>query len=253
MSNCQDLEPLVTACIDGVATDDERRIVETHLGACDPCRARADVEGSARALVRARAPSALGVEAPESLRARCRMLGAARPAAARAPWSWRDTVQRLPVAAMLAFGLTAALIYLLSVATPATLAAQLTMDHVKCFTITGDPAEPVRAGAVEASLRAQYGWEVSVPGDSAANELRLVGSRRCLYGEGTVAHILYRHNGAPLSLFVLPDKVHPSEIVEVMGHAAIIWPARDRTFVLLGSEPREDMEKIASYIQKMVK
>jgi anti-sigma factor RsiW len=253
MSNCQEFEPLVTACIDGAATDEERRRVDAHLSTCRACRGRAEAERSVRALLRNRAPAAFSVEAPEALRARCLMLGAASPPAAEASWSWRDVLQRVPVAAMLAFALTGALIYLLTVATPTTLAAQLTMDHVKCFTITGDPDAPVQAEVIEAKLSTEYGWTVDVPGDSNANDLRLVGSRRCLYGEGTIAHILYRHNGAPLSLFMLPDKVHPSEIIEVMGHAAIIWPARGRTFVLLGGEPRDEMEKIASYIQKMVK
>lgn len=253
MSNCQELEPLVTAYLDGLATADGRRLAEAHLGMCAACRARAEAERAVRGLVRARASSALQDPAPEWLRARCRRIEEPSPVAAGTPWSWRDTLRRMPVAATVAFALTVVLIYLLTVATPTTLAAQLTMDHVKCFTITGDPVEPVAAEAVEAHLSEDYGWNIEVPGDSRTNALRLVGSRRCLYGKGTIAHILYRHNGAPLSLFMLPDEVHESEIVEVMGHEAIIWPSGDRTFVLLGSEPREQMQEIARYIQKMVK
>jgi hypothetical protein len=146
-----------------------------------------------------------------------------------------------------------AAIYFLTASSTTTLAAQLTLDHVKCFTLTGDPNVPIRVDAVEEQLRERYGWSVDVPGDSETNQLRLVGGRRCLYGEGTIAHVLYRHNGAPLSLFMLPDDVRSSEIVEVMGHAAIIWSQNGRTFVLLGAEPRSEMEKIARYIRAMVK
>jgi hypothetical protein len=32
-----------------------------------------------------------------------------------------------------------------------------------------------------------------------------------------------------------------------------MWSAGDRTFVLLGGQPREEMEKIAVYIQSVVK
>ena len=107
--------------------------------------------------------------------------------------------------------------------------------------------------AIEAHYHEERGWEMDVPGDSEPDQLQLLGERFCLYGEGAAAHVLYRHNGAPLSLFMLPDKVEPAEIVEVMGHAAVIWPQNGQTYVLVGNEPREEMERIAAHYQRMVK
>jgi len=157
------------------------------------------------------------------------------------------------MAAGLVLALVGVLIYGLTASSTTTLAAQLTLDHVKCFVLSRESGAPVTPEVVEAQLSERYGWAINVPGDSEANQLRLVGGRRCLYGEGTIAHILYRHNGAPLSLFMLPDSVRTAGIVDVMGHEAIIWAQNRRTFVLLGSEPRDRLEKIATYIQQMVK
>jgi anti-sigma factor RsiW len=251
MSRCHELEALVTACIDGVATDDDRRTVDAHLEMCTPCRHRADAEGAARTLIRTRV-QLFHVEAPPGLSDRCRALSTFSLAATETITRRPSMIARLPLAAGIVLAIAAA-IYALTASSTTTLAAQLTLDHVKCFTLTGDPNAPVRADVVEAELQERYGWTVDVPGDSEANQLRLVGGRRCLYGEGTIAHVLYRHNGAPLSLFMLPEKVRRSEIVEVMGHAAIIWSQNRRTFVLLGGEPRPEMEKIAGYIRAMVK
>ncbi len=251
MPTCRDLEPLVTAWIDGVATDGDRRAVEGHLGACGACRARADAEGAVRALIRGHAAGALRAEAPAWLRARCRVVPFA-PDVTAAPVT-RATALRLPLAAALAFGLTVLLIYGLTVASPTTLVAQLVLDHVKCFVITREPRTPVRPELVEARLSERYGWKLDVPGDSDGRGLRLVGSRRCLDGEGTIAHVLYRYNGAPLSLFMLPERVRPAEIVDVLGYEAIMWPGEHRTFVLLGSGPREELERIGVYIREMVK
>ncbi len=226
-------------------------MVDAHLEKCAPCRQRADAEGAVRILVRARA-QLLRADAPPGLGERCRALSTSGVVAIDARTSWRPAIARLPLAAGILLAIAAA-IYALTASSTTTLAAQLTLDHVKCFTLTGNPNAPVQADGVEGQLRERYGWTVDVPGDSEANHLRLIGGRRCLYGEGTIAHVLYRHNGAPLSLFMLPDKVSTAEIVEVMGHAAIIWSQNGRTFVLLGSEPRPEMEKIARYVRAMVK
>ena len=156
------------------------------------------------------------------------------------------------MAAALVLALVGVLLYGLTASSTTTLAAQLALDHVKCFVLSREPGAPVSPEVVEAQLQ-RYGWAIDVPGDSEANQLRLVGGRRCLDGEGTIAHILYRHNGAPLSLFMLPDTVKPAGIVGVMGHDAIIWAQNHRTFVLLGSEPRDQLQRIATHMQAMVR
>ena len=77
-----------------------------------------------------------------------------------------------------------------------------------------------------------------LPDDPARAGLELVGSRPCLYGEGEIAHIMYRHEGRPVSLFMLPRTARTEELVEVLGHEAAIWCVGDRTFVLVAREPR---------------
>jgi hypothetical protein len=70
-----------------------------------------------------------------------------------------------------------------------------------------------------------------------------------MYGEGKVAHIMYRHQGRPVSLFMLPKSARTQELVEVLGHEAAIWCAGNRTFVLIAREPRQDVERLASFVQ----
>jgi anti-sigma factor RsiW len=88
-----------------------------------------------------------------------------------------------------------------------------------------------------------------LPAQAAQVGLELVGSRPCLYGEGKIAHIMYRHNGEPVSLFMLPRTARAEEFVQVMGHHAAIWCANNRTFVLLAHEPKAEVERIATVVQ----
>ena len=253
MSSCHDLEPLVTAWIDGAATGEQRQAVEAHFQQCPRCRERAEAEGSARELIRSRAPEMLRSDAPAHLKVRCRALCSSHQTGATRLRGPSARPIRFSMAAAFVLAVGGVLIYGLTASSTTTLAAQLTLDHMKCFVLTGNPSEPVDPDLVEAQLRERYGWSIDLPGDSETQQLRLIGGRRCLYGEGTIAHILYRHNGEPLSLFMLPHKVRSSEIVDVMGHQAIIWAQSQRTFVLLGNEPRDQLQQIAGYMQAMVR
>ena len=111
------------------------------------------------------------------------------------------------------------------------MAAELAADHVKCFTMnavlgTGQSIEKVRH-----TLASNFNWTTGVP--RMQRELDLVGSRPCLYGQGRVAHIMYRHNGAPVSLFMLPRTERSTQTVEALGHSCAIWSQNHRTFVLV--------------------
>jgi anti-sigma factor RsiW len=90
---------------------------------------------------------------------------------------------------------------------------------------------------------------VHLPEDASTAGLELVGARPCLYGEGRVAHIMYRHEGHPVSLFMLPQTERAQALVEVFGHEAVIWCANKRTFVLVAREPRRDVERMAAFVQ----
>jgi len=103
--------------------------------------------------------------------------------------------------------------------------------------------------AVESSLASGFGWRAHLPEDPASAGLELVGSRPCLYAEGKIAHIMYRHHGNPVSLFMLPNTARTQELVEVLGHEAKIWCVGNRTFVLLSRQSKPEIERLASFVQ----
>ena len=102
--------------------------------------------------------------------------------------------------------------------------------------------------AVESAMVSRFGWQMHLPSEASRAGLELVGSRPCLYGEGKIAHIMYRHNGQPLSVFMLPRTERPEQIVETLGHECAIWSSADRTFVLVSREARDEVERLAAYV-----
>ena len=48
--------------------------------------------------------------------------------------------------------------------------------------------------------------------------MSLVAVRRCLYGDGFAAHLLYRLDGEPVSLFIMPGLERPADEVSLLGH-----------------------------------
>ena len=129
------------------------------------------------------------------------------------------------------------------------MAAELTADHMKCFALNGVLGTHQESAAVESSMLSGFDWRLHLPDDPARAGLELVGSRPCLYGEGKVAHIMYRHQGKPVSLFMLPKSARTEELVEVLGHEAAIWCAGNRTFVLISREPKPEVERMASFVR----
>ena len=142
-----------------------------------------------------------------------------------------------------------AFVYQLTQSSSRVMAAELTADHVKCFALNGALHTHDDAPTVESSMLSGFGWQMHLPAQAAQVGLELVGSRPCLYGEGKIAHIMYRHNGEPVSLFMLPRTARAQEFVQVMGHHAAIWCANNRTFVLLAHEPKAEVERIATAVQ----
>src|SRR5262249_6160241 len=105
------------------------------------------------------------------------------------------------------------------------------------------------AAAVEQNLSAAFDWPIHLPDHPLTAGLELVGARLCMYGQGKIAHIMYRHQGKPLSVFMLPKTMRAQDFVEVLGHEAAIWCANNRTFVVVAREPRRDVEQVASFVQ----
>lgn len=256
MSECLSIDPLVTPYVDGELAATERQLVDDHLRRCAPCHTRVAAERAVRDLLTARR-GALGAErASAALRAKCEGLKsqaipvvtpARRPADAGQPW--RARLAPLALAATLVIIVGGAFVYEATDRSTRVMAAELTADHVKCFAMNrligtrGDPT------VVEQSMLSGFGWHMQGAERFEDIGLKLVGSRPCLYGEGKVAHIMYHHDGHPVSVFMLPKEIHADELVEVMGHEAAIWSVGDRTFVLIARESRTEVQRMASIVQ----
>jgi anti-sigma factor RsiW len=235
---CRELEPLVVPFVDGEIAEADRAHVDDHLKACPPCRSRIDAERAAREVVIA-ARDRLRDTAPRALRERCAGLCAARRHARR----W------VPLTLAAAASLFAALIWFggTDAGTP-VLAAQLTLDHVKCSKfnsrrVSGSPLQ------LATYWREQYGWPIRVPADFDA-DVHLSGVRRCGSSDGSTAHIMYTHHGRPLSLFIARAGGRTPRVLGMLGHEAVVWSSDDRTYVLVGNEARADMETLAALIRK---
>ena len=256
MPNCDTIDPLVTPFIDGELPDADRRLVETHLRVCPPCHSRVVAERDVHALIRARVPALTKTEAPDALHARCWAIARLKPqsagVAARAGTPPKGMPTRLApyaLAASLVLVVGGAFVYQATDMSARVLAAELTADHLKCFAMNRALGTQQAPAAVESSMASGFDWRMHLPDDPARAGLELVGSRPCLYGEGKIAHIMYRHEGRPVSLFMLPKSARTEELVEVLGHEAAIWCVGNRTFVLVAREPRRDVERIVSFVQ----
>jgi anti-sigma factor (TIGR02949 family) len=236
MPSCREVGSLITPYIDGELSAAERSVMDGHLSACPPCRRRAESELAARETLRSRVhqPSA-----PEHLRKRCRK---ATTPMGRIACTYSSTSLSMFAAVIVVAGGVS--VYGLTRMSPTVLAAQLTLDHVKCFALHPSTA-PMDVRSTEERFAERYGWRLHVPMASAGDDLQLVGVRRCFCGEGPAVHVMYRHHGEPLSLYVLPHVAESSSASEVFGHDAVMWTNQDTTFVLLGKEPAASLRQLA--------
>ena len=264
MPNCHTIDPLVTPYIDGELPDADRRAVDEHVRACAPCHSRFLAERAVRELIHTRTTALQTLRAPDALRARCAD-AARRPAASNAafarasatpPASASASVSRrlapFALAASLVVVVGGAFLYQATEKSARLLAAELTADHVKCFALNGVLRTHQAASTVESSMLSGFDWRLHLPDDPAKAGLELVGSRPCVYAEGQIAHIMYRHAGKPVSLFMLPKSARTEQLVEVLGHEAAIWCVGSRTFVLISREPRQDVERMASFVRASI-
>jgi anti-sigma factor RsiW len=271
MRSCQSIDPLVTPYVDRELPDADRQAVDEHLRACPPCHSRVAAEEAVRNLVHARLPE-LHPVAPPALHAKCAALAAGLKAAgepmipasvgaaatssvaqAVKPGSlrpgWTARLAPFALAASLVTVVGGAFLYQATQRSARVMAAELAADHVKCFALNAALGTRQAPSAVESMMLSSFDWRVHLPAEPSRAGLELVGARPCLYGEGKIAHIMYRHEGRPLSLFMLPDTDRAQGLVEVFGHEAAIWCINHRTFVLIGREPKQDVERLAAFVQ----
>jgi anti-sigma factor RsiW len=258
MPNCQAIDPLVTPYVDHELPDADRLRVDAHLRACAPCHSRVAAEQAVRNLVHARQVG-LCRAAPPFLRAKCSKIAAEAKAHAApgtvAPGplaprtSWTSRLAPVAMAASLVTVVGGAFLYQATHRSARVMAAELAADHIKCFALNTALGTHEKASAVESTMLSSFDWRMHLPADPSRAGLELVGARPCLYGEGKIAHIMYRHDGRPVSLFMLPNTERTQGLVEVLGHEAAIWCANNRTFVLVSREPKEDVQRLASFVQ----
>jgi anti-sigma factor RsiW len=258
MPNCQAIDPLITPYVDHELPDADRLKVDEHLRVCAPCHSRVTAEQAVRNLVQAR-QLGLCQAAPPFLRAKCLKIAAEAKAHAApgtfAPGtlaprsSWTSRLAPMAMAASLVTVVGGAFLYQATHRSARVMAAELAADHIKCFAMNAALGTQEKASAVESTMLSSFDWRMHLPSDPSRAGLELVGARPCLYGEGKIAHIMYRHDGRPVSLFMLPNTERTQELVEVLGHEAAIWCANNRTFVLVSREPKADVQRLASFVQ----
>jgi anti-sigma factor RsiW len=271
MSDCQRIDSLVTPFVDGELPAGDREVIARHLRVCAPCASRVAAEQAVRDVIHRNKPAF--ETAPGTLRTTCARLAGRDGSTPQDPsiasaglrragertrldrtrnrttLPWHARLAPVALAASLVVIVGAAFLYEATERSAKLMAAELTADHVKCLAINSMLRTQHAPAVVEGAMLAGFGWQMHLPDNPERIGLELVGVRPCLYGEGKVAHIMYRHDGRLVSLFMLPNSSRSSELVKVLGHEAAIWCVGRRTFVLLAREPREEMERMAAFVQ----
>jgi anti-sigma factor RsiW len=190
--------------------------------------------------------------APESLRAAVTRREIVVPFVRRPD---RKPVTRwmpLPAAAALVIALSGIVAVGALAPRGSALAAQLTVDHLKCKLLAGKDARPSPA-AVAVEWEERRGWHIEVPPPSADDRLELVALRRCLFSDGEMAHLVYLQGGRPVSVFILPHERQSAPEVEIMGHETVTWSRNGRTYAVVGDLPANELQRVAAYIQPRVR
>jgi anti-sigma factor RsiW len=250
---CREVEALFASYVDEEAPASDRATVDAHLHACGPCRDRVAGERIARDVLRAKR-AGLRPCASHALRSRCAAQRIA-PAIKGGILTRRSWVP-LSLAAALLLAVSGTLFFAGN--TVDVLAAQLAVDHIKCFQF------PPERGAVDPlaegrKWEAGYGWPIKVPASAEAEQLELIGVRRCLSTEGRIAHLMYRWRGQPLSVFVVNSRVRGARDAESstvqaslvkMGEQAVIWSRGERTYAVVARDPSPGLQEVARYVKR---
>jgi len=251
MSDCQDIGPLLAAYADDTIEESARARVATHLAGCAACRLAVSAQRQIRDASRGRAAELPEAE-PDAVPNHVSATPVPADAVARRsrPSRWRSAPLSATAALVVAL---AGIIALGTLASPSTvLAAQLTLDHVKCLFVGRDAAERTPE-AIASAWQREHGWDIMVPPSSAVEQVELVGFRRCVSTQGEMAHVEYRHAGRPVSLFILPRPGQAGSEVAIMGYETETWGAGNRTYAVVGRIPREDLARVTAYLRGRVR
>jgi anti-sigma factor RsiW len=253
MPSCASIEPLITPFVDGQLPAVDAEAVDAHIRLCAPCRSRVVAERSVSTLLRTRRHELCAEHAPTALRARCLSQHDRAPItspASRSRWSgWRSGRMSLTMAAGIVLIVASAAAYRATGGSTQVIAAELTADHVKCFMINAVLGTHETSEGVHMKMASGFGWDAHLPEHPEQADLELVGSRPCLYERGKIAHIMYRHRGVPVSVYMLPGTERSEEFRRIFGHEAAIWSDAQRTFVLIARAPHADVERMVTFVQ----
>jgi hypothetical protein len=241
-ASCRRVAERRAAWADGSLAPHERAEIDSHLDRCEPCRQQAALERGGRTLLRARGGALREPPLPPGLRSRCEALAARET---RIP-GWRRRLVPAALAAGLALFALSALFSFATHRSTTLLAAQLTVDHLKCFGLLGPEIVAAEPSEIEAVLFERFGWRLQLPGSSEDGTVELLGARRCLYADGTLPHVMYRAHGQDVSLYMLngPDTA-PVDVV-TLGHRSHIWSRDGLTFVVVA--PDGAMAEVVHYL-----
>ena len=248
MSDCRRTAERLTPFVDGVLPPVERAEVEHHLAECPPCRQSVTEADEGRAILRERGPLLQIEPLPPGLRSRCEAL--ARDSADVPRPLWRRLVPGLAALSLVA----ATVLVLFAMATAQSsvlLAQQLTVDHWKCIRFSS-PVLPLDSPDARV-LERRHGWDLRVPPSSAADGVTLVGVRRCLYGLGSIPHVVYRAGDQHLSLFVLNGVTRPRADVDTLGYHSTIWSEGPSTYVLVSERANARLTQAARYMMEQTR
>ena len=255
---CREVEEKLAAHVDDAMPSTE---VAAHLESCDACSSYAHAQMVARTVLKARAAE-LSAIAPPGLRTRIAArideeVKTLRPQDPKTlPFlGWTGRLSAFAAAAMVVLTVGAILLPVATVRSTAVLAAQLALDHLKCFTIDGDAdGQPIAKTDAEAALRNDFDLSVTIPPPVPSERLELMAVRRCLYGDGRAAHVMYRMNGEPVSLFILPGLTSSPAELSLFGHDEVVWTQGDRTYMLVArGGSGNDLSRVASYLRTEAK
>ena len=255
MKSCHDVDVIMTGYVDGEVAAEEAAGVEAHLAVCPACRERASTEGTVRWLLRAKAAT-LGERASPGLRARCiaatpRGSAASVRGESEAGGVWRDRVAGwvpLSMAATVLLAVGAVFIVGQNKQLEAAFAAQLALDHERCFTQVEDIVAGFDQARAAVVLAEDLGIDSTVPAESS--DFDVLDVRQCLYDEGAMAHVLCEWRGQPVSLFVVPGRSSGEQILEIVGHDAVIWSGGDNTYVLVAEQGPVEIGQVAEYVRQ---
>jgi anti-sigma factor RsiW len=258
MADCREIKAHLTAYVDGEPGGIDAATVDAHLQACPPCRRRAAAERAAHELLCTRREHLRGC-APSDLRGRC----AAQRTAVRPTRRMFSPRRWVPVSLAASVLLATALLFVFAWGSSVeTYAAQLAVDHVKCFQFPPDGSAAADVMLMGRSWQKANGWSLKIAAPPSTEQLQLIGIRRCGSTKGRVAHIFYKWRDRPLSVYVLNGEIEKAarpapdesryDSVARFGENAVIWTEHGRTYAVVARAPVSDLQHVAGYVRRAV-